>query len=149
MADLDSKDKGLDDFYETMAMSGDHSMGVTDSRRSVSFVAGLVLLFAAIAGLMDTFQSDGQIFGLFAFNAWNTWLAIAASVAAFYAVYKSAPSRLIWGSLAVGYGVITLVGLFVGDGKVLGLLANNYANVWAGAAFTAVFAYLGAKSQDM
>jgi hypothetical protein len=38
---------------------------------------------------------------------------------------------------------MTVLGLFTGDGDILGLVANNGHDIWLHATKTAVFAFLG------
>lgn len=142
------EDKNQEEFYETMPAAAARAEYSMDSmgmgaKRSISLIAGLALLFAAVGGMWGALQSDGQIMGMFAFNAWTTGLSLVAGVGALYAVLYSHAARGIWTVLASTYIIMAVLGLFVGDGKIIGLFANNYNNVWAYGLLGALFVYLG------
>lgn len=148
---IEEKDNG--EFYEAMPVAT--GMGMTtvgsrfDTKQTVGFTTAVVLLMAALGGFWTALQSNGQILGLFAFNGWNTALAVTTGIMALYAAFDRVSSRVIWSTLAIVFGVMTVLGLIVHGGQVIGLFANNYNNVWAYLILTVVFGYLGTSNRSI
>lgn len=146
-----AEDKDKEKFYEAVPAAESRYMATSNEmgwQQMISFVVGLGLLFATLAGVWSSLQSNGQILGIYAFNGWTTTLSLIAGVGAIYASFSQNASRVVWTILAIAYAILAIGGLFVSGGQVLGLFANNYNNVWASALAAIVFTYMAYTRQS-
>lgn len=140
-----AEEKEKDRFYETMPVADTRYMATSSEmswQQMTSFLVGLGLMFAALAGVWSTLQSNGQILGIFAFNSWTTALSLVAGVGAIYASFSQNASRVVWSLLAAAYAVLAIGSFMVADGKVFDLFASSYNNAWASALAAMILGYL-------
>ena len=93
-------------------------------------IFGIAFLLAGIAGFIPGLCPDGKLFGLFAVDAIHNIVHIATGVLALvFAAVSEAATRNFMRIFGIVYGLVAVLGLFSGDGPVLGLMANNMADV--------------------
>ena len=105
---------------------------------------GVVLLAVGVLGFVPGVTNDGMLLGIFHVDPLHNLVHLATGGALWYAssAEESAASGL-FKTLAVVYGLVTILGFMAGDGEILGLMANNSADNFLHLAFTAIFAYWG------
>jgi hypothetical protein len=114
------------------------------SLRNIAYAFGAVFVLIGIAGYIDALTPDGRLFGLFAVNGPHNVIHLATGIAAIGSAAMGAyAARRFFQVFAVVYGLVTVLGLFVGQGMLLGVVAHNHHDIWLHALITAVSAWLG------
>ncbi|MDP1834588.1 MAG: DUF4383 domain-containing protein [Chlamydiales bacterium] len=112
--------------------------------RWLAYVFAAVFLFIGIAGFVPAAFKDGLLFGLFAVNFWHNIIHIVSGIAAAAAGFAGFWwSRVYFQVLAVVYLATAIMGLVMGDGLMLGLVANNMADVILHFVLGGAAAYIG------
>ncbi len=110
----------------------------------MAYVFAIVFILLGVAGYMGFFMKDGLLLGLFAVNSWHNLIHVAsgvvAGIAGFLGSYWSMRYFQVFG---IVYGLVALMGLYYGDGLMMGVIANNYWDVGLHAVISAVALYLG------
>lgn len=100
---------------------------------------------------MPALTPDNNLLGIFRVDTLHNLIHLLSGAAALAAAYTSArASRLYFQVFGIVYGLVTLLGLMSGESNILGLVANNMADVVLHAAITAGALYFGFvdKSSD-
>jgi hypothetical protein len=114
------------------------------SLRKAATIFGIVFLLVGIAGYIAPLTPDGRLFGLFAVDNEHNIVHLLTGVAALVvAGISELAARRYFQIFAVVYGLVTLLGFFVPQGELLGLIAHNVHDIWLHLIITAVSAYLG------
>jgi uncharacterized protein DUF4383 len=114
------------------------------SLRTAAMVFGVVFVLVGIAGYVDALTPDGRLFGLFAVNGPHNIIHLVSGAAALAAAgMGELASRRYFQIFAVIYGLVTLLGVFVGHGELLGFVAHNGHDVWLHLLITLAAAYFG------
>lgn len=114
------------------------------SLKNIAYAFGAVFVLIGIAGYIDALTPDGRLFGLFAVNSPHNLIHLATGIAAIgSAAMGHHAARRFFQIFAVVYGLVTVLGLFVGQGMLLGVVAHNHHDIWLHALITAVSGYLG------
>ncbi len=112
--------------------------------KTIAIVFGAIFVLIGIAGYIDAVTPEGRLLGLFAVNGPHNIIHLATGAAAIAAGAMSEhASRRFFQIFAVVYGLVTVLGLFVGQGMLLGVVAHNSHDIWLHALITAVSAWLG------
>jgi hypothetical protein len=114
------------------------------SLRNVAMAFGVVFVLVGVAGYIDALTPNGRLFGLFAVDNEHNIIHLASGAAALAAAAMGElASRRYFQIFAVIYGLVTLLGLFVGHGELLGFVAHNGHDIWLHALITLAAAYFG------
>ena len=122
-----------------------------------ALIAGLVYLLVGIAGFVPMLLSTpppgsppvrfdytyGYLFGLFPVNAAHSAVHALLGVWGLFAAQRLGRARTYAQSLAVIYGVLTIMGLIPGLNTVFGLIPIHGHDVWLHALTGVVAAYFG------
>lgn len=118
------------------------------SLRNVAIAFGVVFVLVGIAGYIPAVTPDGRLFGLFAVDSAHNLIHLVSGVAALAAAgISELASRRYFQIFAVIYGLVTLLGLFVGEGELLGFVAHNVHDIWLHLLITVAAAYFGFSRQ--
>lgn len=118
--------------------------------KRLAVVFGVVFILVGIMGFIpavapvDAETGHAHLLGIFAVNAGHNWVHILSGVAALVAGFMSAAaSRTYFRVFGVIYGLVTILGFFVGRGELLGFMAHNVADVALHLAISIVALFLG------
>jgi hypothetical protein len=142
----------------TMAMEGRATFGREQIRpQHFALVLGIIYTLVGIAGFVPGVlqtpppgappvrvdQNYGYLFGLFPVNILHTLVHLIVGVWGLLASRRFAPSRTYAQSLAVIFGVLTIMGLVPGLNTVFGLIPLFAHDIWLHALTALVAAYFG------
>ncbi len=112
------------------------------SKISTSF--GLGFIVVGILGFFPRVTAEGYLFGLFHINSANNFIFLLSGLGALVCVRIGENAcRKYFKFFGIFYGVIALMGLIVGDNYILGILANNFNDIWLHTFIAGIFLYLG------
>lgn len=108
-------------------------------------IFGIAFIAAGILGFVPGITTaEGHLLGIFHVNAVHNVIHILSGAVALFAGYHSEyASRLYFQIFGVVYALVALLGLFYGSSPILGIVANNTADVVLHAVIAAVALYLG------
>lgn len=112
--------------------------------RTAAIIFGAVFLAIGILGFIPGLTPDNQLFGVFDVNTAHNIVHLATGVVALACGLTSwRASRLYFQVFGIVYGLVTVLGLFVGKGEILGFIANNGGDVVLHLIIAVVALYLG------
>jgi hypothetical protein len=98
--------------------------------RSAAKIFGYVFVAIGLLGFVPGLAPDNHLLGIFHINTLHNLIHLASGAVALWAGYSSfRASRLYFQVFGVVYGLVALLGLMSGDNDILGLVANNMADV--------------------
>lgn len=130
---------------------------MTINVKRVALILGIIYVFIGIAGFMPVLiqppkagepalsivSLHGDLFGLFPVNVLHTVVHLAVGIWGVIAVRSHGASVLYARSLAVIFGVLTVMGLIPGLNTVYGLMPLYSHDLWLHALTAIVAAYFG------
>lgn len=112
------------------------------NRIAVAF--GVVLVAVGALGLVPALVPDGKLLGLFEVNTLhNVVHLVTGLVALAVGINGDVASRTFFRVFGVIYALVAVLGLVYGEQPLLGLVANNYADVGLHAVIALAALYLG------
>ena len=98
--------------------------------RTMAKVFGVVFLLIGVLGFVPALTPDGHLLGIFHVDTIHNIIHLASGAVALWAGYNSyRASKLYFQIFGVVYALVAVLGLFTGEGEILGLVANNGADV--------------------
>jgi hypothetical protein len=117
--------------------------------RTVSKIFGVVFLLVGVLGFVPGVTTNEMLLGIFHVNAAHNVVHLLSGAIALYAgLTSTAYSRLYFRVFGVVYALVALLGLFTGDGMLLGLISNNTADTWLHIVIAVAALYLGFVAKD-
>lgn len=118
--------------------------------RTAAKVFGFVFLLIGILGFVPGITNDdGHLLGIFHVDTIHNIIHLASGAVALWAGYSSyGASRKYFQIFGIVYGLVTVLGLFYGDDDILGLVANNMADVVLHLVITVSALYFGFAHKD-
>ena len=112
--------------------------------RQMAFILGAVFLLIGVLGFVPSATTDGMLLGLFHVNPAHNFVHLLSGVVAGVAGL-SCGSAPLWFFRVFGiiYGLVAILGFMGGSEPVLGMIANNRADVWLHALLSLVSLILG------
>ena len=112
--------------------------------RQMAFILGAVFLLIGVLGFVPGATTDGMLLGLFHVNPAHNFVHLLSGTIAVIAGL-SGGSAPLWFFRVFGifYGLVAVLGFLAGDSPVLGMIANNRADVWLHALLSLVSLILG------
>ena len=112
--------------------------------KTMAVLFGVVFLLIGILGFVPAVTKDEMLLGIFHVNtAHNVVHLLSGVVALFCGMNSVSASRRYFRIFGVVYGLVAVMGFFVGDGMLLGMISNNTAVTWLHVAIAAVSLILG------
>jgi hypothetical protein len=112
--------------------------------KTAAVLFGVVFLLIGILGFVPAVTKDQMLLGIFHVNAAHNCVHLLSGVVALFAGMTSAgASRWYFRIFGLVYGLVAVMGFFVGDGMLLGLISNNTADTWLHVGIAAVSLILG------
>lgn len=112
--------------------------------QKLSMIFGVVFLLLGILGFVPGITADGYLLGIFQVNALHNIVHLVSGALALWAGMTSvAAAKMYFQVIGVVYALLTVLGFFVGDGLLLGLIAHNMADVVLHLVIAVVALYAG------
>lgn len=112
--------------------------------KTMAVLFGVVFLLIGILGFVPAVTKDQMLLGIFHVNAaHNVVHLLSGAVALFAGMTSVGASRTYFRIFGIVYGLVAVLGFFVGDGMLLGLISNNTADTWLHVGIAAVSLLLG------
>ena len=107
-------------------------------------VWGFIFLIVGVLGFVPAAAPNGHLLGIFDVNGPHNFVHLLTGVAAIICGYQGAhASKLYFLIFGAVYGLVAMLGFIVGNGLLLGLIANNIADAWLHVAIAVVSIALG------
>jgi hypothetical protein len=112
--------------------------------KTAAVLFGVVFLLIGILGFVPAVTKDQMLLGIFHVNAAHNCVHLLSGVVALFAGMTSlGAARMYFRIFGLVYGLVAVMGFFVGDGMLLGLISNNAADTWLHVGIAAVSLILG------
>lgn len=112
--------------------------------RKLAMLFGIVFLAVGILGFVPAANPNGHLLGIFHVNAAHNIVHLLSGLVALMAAFTSDhASRLYFRWFGWIYGLVAVLGLFYGEQPLLGVIANNMADVVLHFAIAAVSLIIG------
>jgi hypothetical protein len=112
--------------------------------KTAAILFGVVFLLLGILGFVPAVTKDQMLLGMFHVNAAHNCVHLLSGVVALFAGMTSlGAARWYFRIFGLVYGLVAVMGFFVGDGMLLGLISNNAAVTWLHVGIAAVSLILG------
>lgn len=111
---------------------------------NIAKMFGVVLLIVGVLGFVPGVTNNQMLLGVFHVNPAHNMVHIATGAIALWAGMTSeSAARIFFQAFGVVYGLVALLGFFVREGMIFGLISNNMADTWLHVAISAMSLYLG------
>lgn len=112
--------------------------------RTIAIVFGLIMIAVGLLGFYPPAVPDSKLLGVFAVNPFHNIILLLTGVVSLGCGLKtSALSRIFFQVFGIIYGLVAIIGFFYMDHPILGLIANNLADVILHLGIAAVAIFLG------
>lgn len=112
--------------------------------RQMAFVFGAVFLLIGVLGFVPGAATDGMLLGLFHVNLAHNFVHLLSGAVALIAGLSGGSAPLwFFRIFGIVYGLVAILGFFAGNSPVLGMIANNRADVWLHALLSLASLILG------
>jgi len=117
--------------------------------KALAILFGLILLVVGVLGFVPGITTNQMLLGVFHVNPAHNVVHLLSGAIALWAGFTSVgASKNYFRIFGLVYGLVAVLGFFVGDGLLLGLISNNMAITWlhvaiAGTCLVIGFAPLG------
>lgn len=117
--------------------------------KKASLIFGVAFLFVGVLGFVPGATFDQMMFGVFHVNpAHNAVHLLSGAVALFAGLTSTAYARIYFRVFGVVYGLVAILGFYIGNGMLLGVVSNNMADVWLHVAIALLALWLGFFAKD-
>jgi uncharacterized protein DUF4383 len=123
--------------------------------KSAAIVFGIVFLVVGILGFVPAATppmadgNGGMLLGLFHVNTAHNIVHLASGIIFLLCGMAGAgPSRTFFKIFGIVYALVAVLGFIKGNGLLLGMVANNMADVWLHVVLAVVMLYLGFGARD-
>jgi len=118
--------------------------------KSAAILFGLVFLVVGILGFVPAATppmadgNGGMLLGIFHVNLAHNIIHLASgAVFLLCGMAGAGPSRAFFKIFGLVYALVAVLGFMKGDGLLLGMVANNMADVWLHVVLAVTMLYLG------
>ena len=112
--------------------------------KTAAVLFGIVFILIGILGFVPGVTDNHMLLGIFHVNPAHNVVHLLSGAAALFAGMTSfGAARIYFRVFGVIYGLVAVMGFFVGDGMLLGLISNNVADTWLHVVIAAVSLFLG------
>lgn len=133
---LRSKEKGCDStFFREVFML-----------QKILVVFGFIFLAIGILGFIPAAAPNGMLLGLFHVNVVHNLIHLLTGIVALFVGYSNYgydTPRMFFKIFGIIYALVAVLGIWYGDSPILGVVANNMADVILHFVIAAVSLYLG------
>ena len=112
--------------------------------KKLANIFGIVFLAVGILGYIPGITTDSHLLGIFHVNGMHNIVHILSGIIALWAGMTSAKAAKMYLQIfGIVYALVAVLGFMVGDGLILGLIANNSADNWLHVVIALVALYAG------
>lgn len=112
--------------------------------KRIAVAFGVIFVAAGVLGFVPAFVTDGRLLGLFEINNLHNLVHLVTGILAIVVgVMSERASRMFFRIFGVIYALVALLGVYSGNEPLLGLIANNTADVVLHAVIAVIALYLG------
>ena len=117
--------------------------------KTVANLFGIVFLLVGVLGFVPGITNDQMLLGIFHVNAaHNVVHLLSGAVALWAGMTSTAYARTYFRVFGIIYALVALLGFFVGNGLLLGLISNNMADTWLHVVIAVAALVLGFAVKD-
>ena len=118
--------------------------------KTAAIIFGIVFLLVGVLGFVPGITTTGQmLLGIFHVNAvHNIVHLLSGAVALIAGLTSTAAARMYFRVFGIVYALVAILGFFIGNGLLLGLISNNMADTWLHVLIALVALALGFVVQD-
>jgi Domain of unknown function (DUF4383) len=118
--------------------------------KTAAIIFGIVFLLVGVLGFVPGITTTGQmLLGIFHVNAvHNIVHLLSGAVALITGLTSMAAARMYFRVFGIVYALVAILGFFIGNGLLLGLISNNMADTWLHVLIALVALALGFVVQD-
>src|SRR5712691_8397643 len=112
--------------------------------KTAAILFGVVFLLIGILGFVPSITKDEMLLGIFHVNLLHNVVHLASgAIALLCGMAGFRASRTYLRIFGIVYALVAVLGFYYGDQPLLGLIANNTADVWLHIVIAVVSLYLG------
>src|SRR5215470_5648842 len=116
----------------------------TMSLKRIAMIFGVIFVIVGVLGWVPAFNPDGKLLGLFDVNPAHNLVHLATGIVGIIAgVSSDRASKTFFQVFGVIYAVVAVMGFFVGNAPLLGIVSNNSADAVLHVVIAVVALYLG------
>lgn len=109
----------------------------------VFLIVGVLGFIPGVAPVSET-TGHSMLFGVFAVDAVHNWVHMLSGLAALFTGFASAhAARMYFRIFGVIYALVAVLGIFVGRGELLGIMAHNVPDVVLHLAIAIIALFIG------
>jgi Domain of unknown function (DUF4383) len=112
--------------------------------KSAAILFGLVFLVVGILGFVPSITKDEMLLGIFHVNLAHNIVHLASgAVFLLCGLAGAGPSRTFFRIFGLVYAAVAALGFYYGDQPILGIIANNTADIWLHVGLAVVMLIIG------
>jgi len=117
--------------------------------KTAAIIFGIVFLLVGVLGFVPGITTGQMLLGIFHVNAvHNIVHLLSGAVALITGLTSTAAARMYFRVFGIVYALVAILGFFIGNGLLLGLISNNMADTWLHVLIALVALALGFVVQD-
>jgi hypothetical protein len=118
--------------------------------KTAAIIFGIVFLLVGILGFVPGITTtDQMLLGIFHVNAvHNIVHLLSGAIALITGLTSTAAARTYFRLFGIVYALVAILGFFIGNGLLLGLISNNMADTWLHVLIALISLALGFVVQD-
>jgi hypothetical protein len=98
--------------------------------RTIAFIFGILFLIGGILGFMPAYAPNGMLVGCFYVNPAHNLIHLITGIIFLVVACKGlCATKIFFKIFGIIYVIVALLGLYYGDQPILGIIANNSADV--------------------
>ncbi len=112
--------------------------------KKIAIGFGVIFVIVGILGFIPAVAPNGRLLGYFDVNAAHNAVHLATGVIALIVGFASEKaSRTFFQIFGIVYALVAVLGFFMGDRPLLGIVSNNMADTWLHVLIAVVALYFG------
>jgi hypothetical protein len=117
--------------------------------KTAAILFGIVFLLVGVLGFVPGITTGQMLLGIFHVNAVHNLVhLLSGAVALLTGLTSTAAARTYFRVFGIVYALVAVLGFIVGNGLLLGLIANNMADTWLHVVIALVALALGFMAQE-
>jgi hypothetical protein len=114
------------------------------SLKRIAVIFGVIFVVAGVLGWVPPLNPGGKLLGIFDVNGAHNLVHLATGIIAIIVgVTSDKASKTFFQIFGVIYALVAVLGFFIGDQPLLGIVSNNTADTWLHVVIAVVTLYLG------
>ena len=115
--------------------------------KKLGIAMGLLFILGGILGFVPGVTKNDLFLGVFMVNPPHGFMHLVSGALLFMAsLFGAGPARRGFQVFGIFYGAVALMGFFVGDAKICGVISNNFNDSWGHAVLALALLAVGFMS---